>query len=85
MLVLLASLLLILLLVSLLPRAGMAHEAWLLTPEHMAELDARPRPELFTRLTLTNAAMLGAAGIAVVAWLLLAATGVADRFSGLAA
>ena len=83
--VLLASLLLTLLLVSLLPRAGMAHEAWLLTPEHMAELDARPRPELFTRVTATNAAMLGAAAVAVVAWLLLAATGVADRFPGLAA
>jgi hypothetical protein len=74
-----------LLLVALLPRAGMAHEAWLLTPEHVAELDARPRPELFTRVTATNAAMLGAAAVAVVAWLLLAATGVADRFSGLAA
>ena len=85
MLVLLASLLLILLLVSLLPRAGMAHEAWLLTPEHIAELNARPRPELFTQLTLTNAAMLGAAAMAVVAWLLLATTSVADRFSGLAA
>jgi uncharacterized membrane protein YphA (DoxX/SURF4 family) len=84
-LALLASLLMALLAVSLLPRAGMAHEAWLLTPEHMAELDARPRPELFTRLTVTNAAMLAAAAAAVVGWVLLATTGVANRFSSIAA
>src|SRR3954449_12667561 len=53
--------LLVLLLTALAPHAGMAHESWILTPEHIAELDARPRPELFVRLIPVNAAMLALA------------------------
>ncbi len=62
-------------LASLGSRTGLAHEAWLLTPERVAELNARPRPELFTRLTAANATMLAAAAAGAVGWLLLAATG----------
>lgn len=81
----LAGALLTILLASLAPRAGLAHEAWLLTPEHAAGLNAAPRPELFTRLGAANAAMLAAAAAAVVGWLRLAAAGTPDRLRGLAA
>lgn len=72
-------------LVLLLPGAGMAHEPWFLTPEHMVELNALPRPELFTRISATNIGMLAAATLAVVGWLLLATSRATGRFSGIAA
>lgn len=61
------------------PGSGWAHEAWLLSPEHMAERNAQPRPELFTHLTLANAAMLAAAALAVVGWVWLGTAGPARR------
>lgn len=73
-----------LLLALLLPATGKAHEAWLLTPEHMAEWNARPKPELFTRPTATNAAMLAAA-LAAIAGALLVAAHAGSRFSGIRA
>lgn len=57
------------------PGSGWAHEAWLLSPEHMAERNAQPRPELFTHLTVVNAAMLAAAALAIVAWVWLGTAG----------
>lgn len=40
------------LLVPLLLSTGvMAHEAWVLTPEQVAQWSTRPKPEVFTRLT----------------------------------
>jgi len=62
-------------LVLALPGTGLAHEAWLLTPEHMADWNARPKPELFTHLTGTNAVMLAAAVLGIVGWVLLATAG----------
>jgi hypothetical protein len=81
----LAGALLTLLLVSLMPRAGAAHEAWLLTPEHMAELNAAPRPELLSRPTAASAAMLAAAALAVAGWLRLAARDTPARLRGILA
>ena len=74
-----------LLLIGLTARPVMAHEAWLLTPEQIAAWDARPKPLLFTRLTVTNAAMLFAGVVAITFWLLLAATDALNRSPGLLA
>lgn len=58
--------------------SSIAHEAWLLSPEHMAERNAQPRPELFTHLSATNAAMLAVGALAVLGWLWIGTAG-ADR------
>jgi hypothetical protein len=71
------------LLILLMVRTGMAHEAWILTPEQMAEWNAKPKPELFTHLTAANLAMLVTAALAVVGWMLLAATGTRNWFAGI--
>src|SRR4051795_1457726 len=73
-----------LLLAALAPRPSLAHEAWILTPEHMAALEAEPRPALFAHLTVANAAMLAAAAAAAVGLMLLAAAGAGERLPGLA-
>jgi hypothetical protein len=73
----------VLLLAALIPRVAMAHEAWLLTPDHMAELNARPRPDLFTRVTPTNVAMVVAVILAVSGWILLAVAGGERRWPAL--
>lgn len=53
------------------PDVASAHEAWVLTPEEMAEWNARPLPDLFIHLSWKNIA-LSLAGIGVVvAWLLV--------------
>lgn len=66
-------------LASLLPGTVLAHEAWLLTPDQIARLNTQPRPELFTRVSATNAAMLAAAVAGIVGWLALAARAVSHR------
>src|SRR5262245_54406224 len=67
------------LLLPLLPRAGLAHETWLLSPERMAELNGQPPPELFVHLTPTNALMLALAAVGVVGWVLVANSGRESR------
>lgn len=74
-----------LLLISLTVRTGMAHEAWILPPGHMAEWNAKPKPDLFTHLNATNVTMLVAAALAIVGLLLLAATDIGNRFTGILA
>ena len=73
-----------LLLAALAPRPSLAHEAWILTSEHMAALEAEPPPALFAHLTVANAAMLAAAAAAAVGLMLLAATGAEERLPGVA-
>ena len=81
--------LLIIALAALTPAAAAAHEAWLLTPEEVLALNAEPKPELFTHLSLTNVAMMSLAAVAVVGWVLVASSPVQARlvaiFSRLAA
>jgi uncharacterized membrane protein YphA (DoxX/SURF4 family) len=57
---------------TLLPGSGVAHEAWFLSPEQIAALNAHDRPVLFTHLHAANVAMLAAAAAGMVGWLMLA-------------
>lgn len=60
------------LLVPLLLSTGvMAHEAWVLTPEQVAQWSTRPKPEVFTRLNATSAAIYLVTAVALSGCLLL--------------
>ena len=62
------------------PDLGLAHEAWVLTPEQIASWNARPRPEIFTRLTTANLALLSLAGAFLIFWVSLGRSGARELF-----
>ncbi|MBI2882678.1 MAG: DoxX family protein [Candidatus Methylomirabilis oxyfera] len=65
------SFLLSLLIPLLLSPGVMAHEAWILTPEQVAQWSTRPKPEVFTQLNATSAAIYLVTAVALFGCLLL--------------
>jgi uncharacterized membrane protein YphA (DoxX/SURF4 family) len=65
---------------AVLPDLGLAHEAWVLTPEQIASWNARPRAEIFTRFTTTNLALLAFASAFLIFWVSLARSGARELF-----
>ena len=65
------------------PAASLAHEAWLLTPEQIAERNAQPKPQLFTQFGVTNVTMILAALLFIVGWVHLVTARARDLFPGL--
>ncbi|MEW6683721.1 MAG: FAD-dependent oxidoreductase [Nitrospirota bacterium] len=65
------------------PVAATAHESWVLTPQEMAEWNAKPPPEIFTQLSATNIAMFTFTALFLVGWILLNYTGARELFPDL--
>lgn len=65
------------------PPRLMAHESWVLTPKEMAELNAKPMPEIFTHLNATNISMYVLTTLFLVGWVLLNYTGARELFPDL--
>ncbi len=72
-----------LLLLLLLPDGVMAHESWVLTPDEIAEANARPKPEIFTTFNAVNVSMLVLTILFLVGWILLNYTGARELFPDL--
>ena len=73
----------LLLLAFLLPHGALAHEAWVLSPEQIAQWNAKPKPEIFTQLNGTNVLMVLSTAIFLVGWILLNFTGARELFPDL--
>ncbi len=67
----------------LLPHGVLAHEAWVLSPEQIAEWNAKPKPEIFTQLNGTNLLMVLSTALFLVGWILLNFTGARELFPDL--
>jgi len=76
----LVSLFLVLL---LFPIIASAHEKWVLTPQQLAELNAQPRPYIFTHLTPVNLSMFAFTLLFMVGWISLNYTGARELFPDL--
>lgn len=74
---------LMLLLFLLFPIAMEAHEKWVLTSQQAAELNAQPRPYIFTHLTPINASMILLTLVCLVGWIALNRTGARELFPDL--
>lgn len=51
--------------------ATMAHELWVLTPEQASQWNGRPKPEIFTQLTVTSLSIYLSAALCLVGCFLL--------------
>ncbi len=65
--------------------AVLAHERWILSPEQIQHWNALPRPELFSRLSPLNLAMISAFLVFIVGWVWLGFTGARELFPDLQA
>ena len=65
--------------------AALGHERWILTPEQIALLNSKPKPDLFTRLSADNATMISLFLIFVLGWVWLGFTGARELFPDLQA
>src|SRR5215813_2791336 len=74
---------LLLFLFLLFPIALQAHENWVLTPQQIGELNAQPRPYIFTHLTGINISMLLITAVCLVGWIALNRTGAREMFPDL--
>ncbi|MEZ5864473.1 MAG: cyclic nucleotide-binding domain-containing protein [Geminicoccaceae bacterium] len=74
-------------LITLLAFHGVAlgHEQWVLTPEQMAEMDARPLPDLFTAWSIGNVLPILAFVAFLACWVWLGFTGARELFPDLQA
>jgi NADH dehydrogenase FAD-containing subunit/uncharacterized membrane protein YphA (DoxX/SURF4 family) len=62
---------------------AVAHEAWVLSPEKIAALNAKPLPEIFTTLNATNISMYLITVLFLVGWISLNYTGARELFPDL--
>lgn len=67
----------------LLPFPTVAHEAWVLTQQEMAEWNAKPLPEIFTTLNAVNISMHLITLLFLVGWISLNSTGARELFPDL--
>jgi NADH dehydrogenase FAD-containing subunit len=67
----------------LFPIALQAHENWVLTAQQIRDLNALPRPFIFTHLTPINVSMFLIAMVAVIGWVALNRTGARELFPAL--
>jgi NADH dehydrogenase FAD-containing subunit len=65
------------------PLRVMAHESWVLTPQEMAEWNAKPLPEIFAHFNATNISMLTFTILFLVGWIMLNYTGARELFPDL--
>ena len=63
----------------------LAHEGWILTPAEMLQWNSKPKPELFTQWSTTNAVVLGVALLFALVWVRLGFTGAREMFPDLQA
>src|SRR5579863_1482462 len=66
-----------------LPITLAAHENWVLTPQQIHDLNALPRPYIFTHLTPLNFAMLLITAVVVLGYVALNRTGAREMFPDL--
>lgn len=62
-----------------------AHERWILTPEQIAEWNAKSLPGLYTSLSALNLTMIGAFALFTAGWIWLGFTGARELFPDLQA
>jgi NADH dehydrogenase FAD-containing subunit len=67
----------------MLPIALQAHENWVLTPPQIRDLNAQPRPYLFTHLTPINVSLLLFSLVVLAGWVALNRTGARELFPDL--
>jgi NADH dehydrogenase FAD-containing subunit len=67
----------------LFPILTIAHEKWVLTPEQINQLNAQPRPYIFTHLTPVNMAMYAFILLFMLGWITLNYTGARELFPDL--
>ena len=65
------------------PLAAVAHEAWVLTPQEVAALNAKPLPPIFTHLNAINVSMYVGTLLFLVGWISLNFTGARELFPDL--
>lgn len=63
----------------------LAHERWILSPEQIEQWNTRPRPELFSRLSLLNLSMISLFSVFIIGWVWLGFTGARELFPDLQA
>ena len=63
----------------------LAHERWILTPEQIAEWNAKPKPALYSGLSALNVSMISAFLLFTVGWIRLGYTGARELFPDLQA
>lgn len=69
----------------LFPLIAHTHERWVLTPEQITQLNALPKPGLYTELSFTNVAMIGMFLLFILGWIRLGFTGARELFPDLQA
>jgi NADH dehydrogenase FAD-containing subunit/uncharacterized membrane protein YphA (DoxX/SURF4 family) len=62
-----------------------AHERWILTPNQIAEWNAKPMPELYTSVSAFNVSLISAFLLFTVGWIRLGFTGARELFPDLQA
>jgi len=60
-----------------------AHEQWFLTPKQILLFDSKPRPHIFTELSITNISIILFVCVFLYAWVLLGRTGAREIFPDL--
>lgn len=64
---------------------ALGHERWILSPDQIAELNAQPRPKLFSELSSLNATMISLFLLFILGWVRLGFTGARELFPDLQA
>ncbi|MGI9212529.1 MAG: hypothetical protein ACR2HF_08655, partial [Methylococcaceae bacterium] len=67
------------------PAIANAHERWVLTPEQITQLNALPKPSLYTEFSFTNVAMISMFMLFILGWIRLGFTGARELFPDLQA
>src|ERR1700704_2791332 len=64
---------------------ALAHERWILSPDQIAELNAHPRPKLYSELSPLNVTMISLFLLLILGWVRLGFTGARELFPDLQA
>jgi hypothetical protein len=64
---------------------ALAHERWILSPNQIAELNAQPRPKLYSKLSPLYVTMVSLFLLFILGWVRLGFTGARELFPDLQA